>query len=153
MARFRFRLDPVLAHRERIEQDRTRIFAEKQRDLLEAQAQRDALIAERESQRDILKREHKSLTADTLRDTYAHLAYLDRAILEANVRVDACDAEAKAALVNLIEASKEREVLATLKTRRRETHDAEAAHTEQVTLDDQNARQFSRATLQRGNQS
>src|SRR5476649_67547 len=153
MARFRFRLEPVLGHRERIEKEHMRIFSQKQRDLTEALAERDRMLADREEQRDALRREHKTLDAKKLRTTYAHLSYLDRAILEQDVRVQACEAEAQLARARLIVASKDREVLETLKTRRREAHAAEAARTEQVILDDQNARQFSRASLERGNLS
>jgi flagellar export protein FliJ len=153
MPRFVFRLKPVLEHRERIEKDRLRVFSEKQRALFEAREERERIVAERDTQRATLRRDHKSLDADTLRATYAHLAYLDRSIEEQDVRIEACVAEENAARVRLVAASKDREVLETLKTRRREAFDAQAALVEQRGLDDQNARQFSRVSLERGNQS
>jgi len=153
MPRFVFRLKPVLEHRERIEKDRQRIFSEKQRALVEARAECARLAAERDDQRETLRRDHKTLDVDALRATYAHLAYLDRSIEEQDVRIQACVAEADAARTRLVAASRDREVLDTLKIRRREAFDAEASRVEQRALDDQNARQFGRAALERGNPS
>jgi flagellar export protein FliJ len=45
----------------------------------------------------------------------------------------------------LIEAARDRKVLETLKDRRREAYQLEAAQAEQRELDDQNARLFERA--------
>ncbi len=86
-----------------------------------------------------------ALDADTLRATYAHLGYLDRAILAAQQRVDACAAETARSQARLIVAARDRKVLETLKDRRREAHLLETALAEQRELDDQNARLFGRA--------
>jgi flagellar export protein FliJ len=150
MARFRFRLEPVLDHRERIESEKQRVFATKLRDLVEAEAERDRTIVQRDEQREILRRDHRSLDVETLRATYVHLAYLDRAILSHQERVDACRAEADRAHAALIGAAKDRKVLETLKVHRREAHDAQAALVEQRELDDANARAYGRAKLQQG---
>lgn len=151
MARFRFQLDPVLGHRERIESERQRECAAAQRAVAEAEAMRDGLAADRDAYRETLRRDHRSFDAELLRATYAHLAYLDRAIEDAEAQVAACRAEAQRRLAVLIAAAKDKKVLETLKIRRREAFDAESASAEQRTLDDMNARSFGRAQLQRGN--
>ena len=151
MPKFTFRLDPVLDLRERVEDEKLRVFALKQRDLAEARAVPDALVADRQYQRDSLTGAHKSLDAETLRATYAHLDYLDRAIEANDERIAACVAECDRALAVLTDASKDRKVLETLKERRREIYDTQEAEADQRESDDQNARQYGRAQLKRGN--
>jgi flagellar FliJ protein len=152
-SRFRFQLQPVLDHRQRILDDRQRELAEKHRDLSEAEAEAARLEADREAQRDALMRDHGSIDGDTLRATYAHLAYLDRAIEDQAVRVAACVAEAQQAQRTLVAANTDRKVLETLKTRRFEAHVADAAQLEQRDSDDQNARRHVRPQPTRGNEA
>ncbi|MFN2462047.1 MAG: flagellar export protein FliJ, partial [Candidatus Velthaea sp.] len=121
--------------------------------LEEGRAQLQFLATRRDGQRATLQQGHKAFDADTLRATYAHLAYLDRAIEDQHVRVEACEAEFARAQAKLLAASKDRKVLETLKTRRREAHDSALAQADQRTLDDQNARLFGRTQLQRGQTS
>jgi flagellar export protein FliJ len=85
------------------------------------------------------------MDADTLRFTYAHLDYLDRVIVVAQQRVDACIAATAQAHAQLVAAARERKVLETLKDRRREAYLLAAAQAEQRELDDQNARLHERA--------
>lgn len=148
--RFRFRLDPVLRLRERVESERQREFAEKQRAVVEAEAVRLELDRQREWHRISLARDHKTFDSVLLRATYAHLAYLDRAIEDQAVRVAACIAEADRAHIKVLAAMKDRKVLATLKDHRREIYDAQSAVIEQRDLDDANARSYGRAHLQQG---
>lgn len=148
--RFRFRLDPVLGLRERVEAERQREFAEKQRAVVEAEAVRLAFVQQRDGYQQALVRDHKSFDSDLLRSTYAHLAYLDRAIEDQAERVAACVAEADRAHARMVAAMKDRKVLATLKDRRRESYDATAALVEQRELDDANARSYGHANLQQG---
>ena len=150
MARFHFRLEPVLGHRERIESEKQRVFAEKLRDVVQAEADRDAAAGRRDAMRETLRRDHKSLDVDTLRATYAHLDYLDRLIVALEERLAACRAEADRAHAALIAAAKDRKVLETLKAQRRDAYDAQAALAEQRELDDANARAFGRTKLQQG---
>ncbi|GAC1404094.1 MAG: hypothetical protein NVSMB64_06800 [Candidatus Velthaea sp.] len=151
--KFKFRLDPVLDLRERVENEKQRVFALKQRDLMEAEAVRDAFDASRDAQRSLLRNGHKLLDVDTLRATYAHLEYLDRAIEAQDERIAACAAEVQRALAALTDASKDRKVLETLKVRRREAFDATVAQADQRESDDQNARQYGRIQLKRGTPS
>lgn len=145
MRRFRFRLDPVLAHRARVEQERAGEHARCLAEQLSAEADRDDLIARRDRARWSLVEGHTALDGDTLRFTYAHLEYLDRAIVAAQERVDACVIETSRARAALVAAAKERKVLETLKDRRKEAFQLETALVEQRELDDLNARLFDRA--------
>ncbi|GAC1591320.1 MAG: flagellar export protein FliJ [Candidatus Velthaea sp.] len=151
--KFKFRLDPVLDLRERVEDEKQRTLSTKQRDLIDAQAVCDSLENEREVHRSALTSGHQSLDAHALRVTYAHLDYLDREIEAQSERIAACAAEVERALAALSDASKDRKVLETLKVRRREAFDATVAQADQRELDDQNARQYGRAQLQRGTPS
>jgi flagellar export protein FliJ len=142
---FRFRLDPVLGHRERVERERAGEHAQTLQDQLAAERARDDLMRRRDESRTTLTRDHAKLDADTLRATYVHLDYLDRAIVASQQRVDACAAATERARQRLIAAAKDRKVLETLKQRRREAHDLETALADQRELDDLNARLHERA--------
>ncbi len=142
---FKFRLDPVLGHRERVEHEKAAEHGRALADQLAAAQMRDRLLSNRDELRERLVREHAEFDAETLRATYTHLDYLDRAIVAAGQRVDACAAETERARARLVDAAKDRKVLDTLKERRREAHDLETALADQRELDDQNARVFERA--------
>jgi flagellar protein FliJ len=143
--KFHFRLDPVLGHRERIEQERAGEHAQALADQLAAQRAYDDIVEKRDALREQLVREHARFDAETLRTTYAHLDYLDRAIVAAGQRVDACIAQTERARQRLVDAAKDRKVLETLKERRREAFALDLALADQRELDDQNARSFERA--------
>jgi flagellar FliJ protein len=145
MSRFRFRLQPVLDVRERIQDERQRELALKQRDLGQAEAELAGLFHDRETQRDALTREHRTFGVEELRAAYAHLAYLDRAIDDQAVRVAACTDEVLRAQAKLVAANTDRKVLETLRTRRHDAFRADAALVEQREVDDQNARRYGRA--------
>jgi flagellar FliJ protein len=142
---FRFRLDPVLEHRERTERERAGEHARMVADQLAAERARDELVDRRDRLRQDLAERHNQLDADRLRATYTHLDYLDRAIRACDERVAACAAETPRAQARLIEAARDRKVLETLKDRRREAFELEAALAQQRELDDLNARLFERA--------
>jgi flagellar FliJ protein len=143
--RFRFRLDPVLMHRERVEHQKAAEHGRALADQLAAEQMRDRLLSNRDELRERLVREHAAFDAETLRATYTHLDYLDRAIVAAGQRVDACAAVTERARARLVDAAKDRKVLDTLKERRREAFDLESSLADQRELDDQNARLFDRA--------
>jgi flagellar export protein FliJ len=153
MSRFRFRLQPVLEARERIQDERRRELALKQRDFVEAQGVLTGLNDDRDARRAALTRDHRSFDVDALRATYAHLAYLDRAIEDQAVRVAACNDEVERAQAALLAANTDRKVLETLRTRRLEAFKADAALADQREVDDQNARRFGRARKQPGEPS
>lgn len=142
--RFRFRLDPVLGHRERVENERAGDHARALADQLAAQRAHDALLDRRDALRLRLVEQHAQFDADELRATYMHLDYLDRALMASQQRVDARVAETEQARARLVDAAKDRKILATLKEQRRETFDRELAGAEQRELDDANARAYER---------
>ncbi|MBV9407905.1 MAG: flagellar export protein FliJ [Candidatus Eremiobacteraeota bacterium] len=143
--KFAFQLQPVLGHRERIEQERAGDHARALADQLAAASQRDQIIGKRDALRLRLIQEHTQFDAETLRASYTHLDYLDRAIVVAQQRVDACVAVTERARLKLVDAAKDRKVLETLKERRREAFELDAARADQRELDDQNARAHERA--------
>jgi flagellar FliJ protein len=145
---FRFRLDPVLHHRERLERERAGEHAHKLAARIAAEQARDDLIARRDAARDRLIREHATFDVVELRATYVHLDYLDRAIVAAQQKVDAAAAEAERARTKLVAAARDRQVLDTLKERRREAFVLEENRVEQRELDDLNARLFDRITAE-----
>jgi flagellar FliJ protein len=151
MARFRFRLQPVLDVRNRIQDERQRELALKARDLSDAEAALHALQHDRETQRQELAVNHRSFGVDALRATYAHLAFLDRAIEDQTVRVAACADEVARAQGALIAANTDRKVIETLRTRRYEAFTADAALVDQREVDDQNARRYGRSQIAREN--
>ncbi len=144
MARFRFGLQPVLEHRERLESQHRQRLAAAKRDLLEAHARRDALTEELRSGSEVLRTSHGRFSADELRGHYAYLHGLAKAIEEHEVRVTACASHVERAQAALVNASRDKAVLDTLKSRRRDAYDAEASLAEARELDDANARAFGR---------
>lgn len=142
--KFKFALEPVLSHRERVEHERAGEHSRALENQLRAERTRDELCTKRDALRARLVGEHTSFDVETLRSTYLHLDYLDRAILAAQQRCDGCARETERARQRLVDAAKERKVLETLKDRRREAFELDAALAEQRELDDQNARAFER---------
>jgi flagellar FliJ protein len=143
--RFKFSLEPVLDHRERIEDGRKREFAAAQRARIQAETAHKQLVDRRDEIRERLQTGHNALDAVELRASYTHLDYLDRAIAAAAGRVQAARSNEDRARGVLVLATKDKKVLETLKTRRREAYDSEVAQAGQRELDDMNARAFSRA--------
>jgi flagellar export protein FliJ len=143
--KFAFNLEPALGHRERLERERAGDHARALADRLAAQRALDDILEKRNALRGRLLEEHARFDAETLRSTYTHLDYLDRAIIPARQRLEACTAHAERARARLVDAAKDRKVLETLKERRREAFQLDAALADQRELDDQNARLFERA--------
>ncbi len=139
---FSFRLESVLAHRKRIEDDKTVVFAATQRAVAEERAALQRLEEDRSGSEELLRDRHQSLDADSLRFTYAHLEYLARAIEGRRIRLAAAESEAERARIDLVAAARDTKVLDTLKTRKREAYDYERALIDQRESDDANARRF-----------
>ena len=146
---FVFNLEPVLAHRERLEKEQQLVLATALMKLRDAERYRDDLIARRDALRERLREHHADMDLAELRAAYAHCDYLDREIVAQYVVVGNLTQSADAERLKLVSATKDKRVLETLKTRRRETFEAEAATGERNALDDINARTFDRAQTQR----
>jgi flagellar protein FliJ len=147
MKKFRFALQPVLDQRQRLEDLKQQIVAQKRRALDEAEAELKRLNDEFRENADRLREKHRELDTEELRLTYAHLQFLDRCIV-AQIKIVA---ERRVALDRargeLLEASKERKAVEKLKERRRSAHEAEATRVEQNELDDGNARRYGRKAV------
>ena len=144
MARFVFRLAPVLSHRERIEDEKKQLLAEALRALREAEEELNALRDRRESIAREVAAEHAQLDGETLRISYAHLDFLAREIRAADLRVVERIQAADRAREALVVASKDRKVLDRLRERQHEVFKQEELRLEQRDLDDANARRYGR---------
>ena len=81
MKKFAFALQPVLEHRERIEDEKQQVVAVRQRAVDEAQSELSRLNQSFRETSAELRDKHKELDADELRLFYAHLQYIDRSIV------------------------------------------------------------------------
>lgn len=145
MKKFVFSLQPVLEQRQRIEDEKQQIVAQRRLAVDEAELELKRLNDDFRQSSARLRESHKGLDAEELRLHYAHLQFLDRTIV-AQIQVVA---ERRVALdrarADLLAASKERKVVEKLKDRRKQAHVAEEARIEQNELDDGNARRYARA--------
>ncbi|HXP93520.1 MAG TPA: flagellar export protein FliJ [Candidatus Binatia bacterium] len=144
MPRFRFRLQTVLDHRDRIERDKKRLLALAQRALNEAEKRLAEMRADYERTGEELRVKHAELDAMELYNYYAHMDYVLRGIREVEVQVTALALEVEHAKVALLMARRDKKILETLKERRRETFENEQAATEQKLIDDLNSRRHGR---------
>lgn len=148
--RFRFTLQPLLEQRERTEDERQQVLAMRQLALDAARRELERLDGEFRTSALSLRTRHSGLDAEELRLHYAHLQYLDRAIVAQIRTVAERQVEFDRARSELLDASKERKVVDKLKERRRQTHIDEEARVEQSELDDGNSRQYGRTIAQGG---
>lgn len=145
MPKFKFALEPVLDLRERIEDDKQQVLAERQRELKAAQDELTRLNGEFKRYSIVLREDHACLSSEELRWHYAHLEYLDRCMTMQHGIIFQRRAAVERARADLVEASKDRKVIEKLKDRRFEEHQALQAAQEQKDLDDTNNRRQSRA--------
>ena len=140
MRKFKFTLEPVLGHRERLEDEKQQIFAERQNELRAAEAELARLNGEFKRFSTALRDDHASLSSEELRWHYAHLEYLDRCIVMQHATIAQRRSAVERARADLLEASKERKVIEKLKDKKFEEYRASAAQAEQAELDDANNR-------------
>ena len=144
--RFRFRLEPVLEHRKRIEDEKQQRLADCERELRAAQDELARLNGEYKRFSGALRDRHRELAAEELRWHYSHLGYLDRRMVAQHATIAELRAAADRARAELIDASKDRKIMDRLKERRFEAHRALEAGLEQKELEESNARRYSRLT-------
>jgi flagellar FliJ protein len=150
MPRFRFRLQSVLDHRDRIERDKQRLLALAQRELLEAEARLQAMREDYERTGEELRVKHAELDAMGLYNYYAHMDYVLRGIREVEVQVAALSLDVERAKSALLAARKDRKILETLKDHRRAAFENEQASNEQKMIDDLNSRRQGRESSMGG---
>jgi flagellar protein FliJ len=146
MPKFAFRLDLVLDHRQRLEDEQQIVLAAAVSAQRSAEAQRDDYIARRGQMRERLVAHHNEMDSIELRATYAHCDFLDRSIVAQQRVVDEARAKADKERAKLVVKTKDKKVLSVLKDRRRETFESEAAAHEQRESDEINSRYFDRVT-------
>lgn len=144
--KFKFTLAPVLDHRQRIEDEKQQILAERRRELKAAEDELARLNAEFKRYSTALREDHAKLSSEELRWHYAHLEYLDRCITMQHGVIFQRRAAVDRARADLVAASKERKVIEKLKDRRFEEYQVREAAQEQKDLDDTNNRRHDRAS-------
>ena len=149
MPKFAFRLDPVLDHRQRLEDEQQIVLAAALSAQRSAEAQRDDYIARRTAMRERLYLHHEEMDGIELRATYAHCDFLDRSIVTQQRVVEEKRVQAEAERAKLIVKTQDKKVLSVLRDRRRETFESEAAATEQRESDEINSRSFDRVSTTR----
>lgn len=142
MRKFKFSLEPVLDHRERIEDEKQQIFAARQHELRDAEQELARLNGDFKRFSTALREDHAQLSTEELRWHYAHLEFLDRCITMQHAVISQHRAAVERARQDLVEASKDRKVMEKLKDKRRGEHQALEASIEQKELDDANNRRF-----------
>jgi flagellar export protein FliJ len=146
MPKFTFRLDPVLEHRQRLEDEQQRALAAVLLELHQAEVQRDDYIKRRAEMRDRLIAHHADMDSVDLRATYAHCDYLDRSIVSQQAIVDYVRAKADKERAKLVLKVQDKKVLEVLKERRRETFESEVTAREQAESDEINSRHYHGST-------
>jgi flagellar FliJ protein len=147
MQKFAFRLDPVLKHRQRLEDEQQVAFGAALAVEVAAIKQRDDYIARRAEMREKLLTQHATMTSIDLRATYAHCDFLDRAIVSQQLVIDAAKAKTEIERLALVAKVQDKKVLEVLKERRRETHESEALATEQSENDEINSRHYEHVSV------
>lgn len=140
MRKFAFALEPVLGHRERLENEKQQVLAARQRELAAAEEEMARLNADYKRFSTVLREDHATLSTDELRWHYAHLEYLDRCITMQYGVIAQRRSAVERARLDLVEASKDRKVIEKLKGKRLLEHRAREAAFEQKELDDANNR-------------
>jgi len=140
--RFKFPLEPVLTHRERIEDEKQQALAARTMELRRAQSELARLDSEFRRYSGVLRDGHADLSSDELRAHYAHLEYLDRRIVMQHASISALASAVERARTELVDARKDKKVIEKLKEQRLEQHRALLAADEQKELDESNARRY-----------
>lgn len=147
MAKFKFTLEPVLDHRERIEEEKQQILAERLRELKAAEDELARLNGEFRRYSTTLREDHAKLSSEELRWHYAHLEFLDRCMTMQHGVIFQRRTAVDRARADLTAASIDKKVIEKLKDRRLEEHQALQAALEQKDLDDTNNRRFTRTDV------
>jgi flagellar FliJ protein len=136
MTRFKFALQQVLHDRERTENEKQQLFAERRCELTAAEDELARLKVEFDRYSTVVREEHAKLTGEDLRRYYAYLEHLNRCMTMQQPIIAKCHAALERARQDLLGASKDRKVLEKLKDRRFELHRAAEAAREEAELED-----------------
>jgi flagellar export protein FliJ len=146
MAQFTFPLDPVLQLRKRREDEQQVVFAAAMQRVYDAEWLLNDYRNRRDAMRARISAGHAVMSVDELRAAYAHCEYLDRAMGTQQGVVENLRRAAESERAALLEKTKEKKILETLREHRRVAFVLEADAAEQRENDETNARRFDRAT-------
>ncbi len=142
MKRYTFRLARLLEHRERLESEAQQRFAAVQRRLTAEEIALAAIELECAQVSDTLCQSHQNLDHDELRRFYLRIDFLARSIQTRKMNILTMSLEHAAAHAELLQASKHRRMLETLKERGVAEHTAETLRREHADLDEANSRRM-----------
>lgn len=145
----RYRLTPLLERRKRLEEEKQRLFASRQRALDESLDELRRLTTALRTGTTQLCEPTRPVRALDLRVHDAHLRYLEATIDAQRRHAAELEAALGRAREELTVANRERRVIEKLEERRRQAVEDERARREELDLDDANARRHERAARER----
>lgn len=150
MARFAFRLEPLLDTRKRAEEEKRRSLAACRNSLDRCLSEQRRFMAERDAGITALFDAVRTRPMRDLRALDRHLHYLYTVETTMRSQETGLAESFERARDELIVANRERRVVETIKARERRAFDAQEARREELELDDGNARRHERALRKRG---
>ncbi|MGA7356735.1 MAG: flagellar export protein FliJ [Candidatus Cybelea sp.] len=150
MARFAFRLEPLLDARKRAEDEKRRNLAACRNSLERCEGERRRFAVARDACIVALFDAVRTRPVRDLRALDRHLRYLCAAETRTRSQETGLVESFERAREELILANRERRVVEKIKARRRRVFEAQEARREELELDDGNARRHERALRKRG---
>ncbi|HTA55074.1 MAG TPA: flagellar export protein FliJ [Candidatus Acidoferrales bacterium] len=150
MARFAFRLEPLLDARKRTEDEKRRDLAACRNSLERCAGERRRFAVAREACIAALFNAVRTRPVRDLRALDRHLRYLCAAETTTRAQETGLAESFERARDELIFANRERRVVEKIKARRRRVFEAQEARREELELDDGNARRHERTLRKRG---
>jgi flagellar FliJ protein len=135
---FRFRLEPVLKYRQFLEDQKLAEFAEKQRLLENEKAALRELKTMRRRYFEALREESRKEDVDVSMMSFfqSYIFFLDRRVTEQLAVVARAQKAADQAMLELVEARKQKEVLVKVKEKKFKEYRYEEERQDQLQLDD-----------------
>jgi flagellar protein FliJ len=148
--RFRFRLDPVLDLRTRVEERKQLAVSAAERALRDEQVRLDALGAEYAETSRRVREQHRALDGQGLYAAYVRIEFVSRQMTLQHEAIKRAGATLARARAELLAASRDRKAIETLKTRKREAYDLSLRQREQHELDEANLRRVGSSSSRDG---
>ena len=147
---YRFRLQPVLDHRQFVEDNLKKELAEIKQQLLNAQQQLDALNRKAMKTASALKQEQRNgLSSDQVVSYHAYLQRLSDRISQQQMLASEIESKASEKQAVLLEAVKKRQILEKLKDQGLDRYNRVMLKKEMAFLDEIAVNQFARKTINR----
>ncbi|MBV9720035.1 MAG: flagellar export protein FliJ [Candidatus Eremiobacteraeota bacterium] len=148
-ARFRFRLQPLLDWRERIETEKQRAFAASRRAVEASACELERLAQAQQRCAKEMVAAARWEDAATLRSRDGYWRALQSAMGDERARRAELQSAYDRARDALLAANRERRAIEKLKQRRQRAFEAEEARRDELELDESNAQRFARVVRQR----